>query len=129
VKSTNFGSFRIIYSAERAYEAEIVKSILHAHGIEPVHVPDYSSGLFGVLANLNVAVAQEDVAEAREILQAFGIPTDDPSTTYMPSDIMRTLNNFLPRENIWIKIYAGAMLALFMINMLSMISGWFRSRL
>jgi hypothetical protein len=96
----------VIYSAERSNEAEIIRSILDANGITPLYAPDFSAGLFGVLARLNIAVAAEDVYRAKEILQAYDIDPDDPAKKYIPSDILRTINNFFPKENKWVKVYA-----------------------
>jgi hypothetical protein len=116
--------YSIIYSAERAYEAEIVRSLLRSEGINLFHVADYSAGLFGVLANLNVAVADEDAERAKEILRAFAIPESSPQKAYMSADILRTLHHFLPQENHWIKLFAIMYLGITLIFLLLQIWGW-----
>jgi len=113
----------IIYSADRAYEADIIRGILSSNGIILHHMPDYSTGLFGVLVNLHVAIAGNDVEEAREILSAFGIDIEDPLHTYMPHEILRTINHFFPRENRWVK--KGAILVLVLWSIGNILQGYF----
>lgn len=105
----------IIYSADRAYEADIIRGILSSNGIMLLRMPDYSTGLFGVIVNLHVAVIRRDVEDARDILSAFGIDVDDPLHTYVPHDILRTMNHFLPSENRWIKLYAKIGLSMYFL--------------
>ena len=109
----------IIYSADRSYEADIIRGILRSNGIMLLRMPDYSTGLFGVLVNLHVAVARKDVEEARDILSAFGIDQDDPLKTHLPYDILRAINNFFPRENWWIKLYAKIVFAMYFLFFVS----------
>lgn len=106
----------IIYSAVRSYEADIVRGILESSGIMSVHVPDYSAGLFGVLVNLNIGVARKDMENAIDIFLGFEIEVGNPLKTYLPADILRTLNNFIPAENRWVRLYAKLSLLLLLIS-------------
>ena len=105
----------IIYSAERSYEADIIRGILEMSGIISLHVPDYSAGLFGVLVNLNIGVAKKDVEDAIDIFRGFEIEVGDPLKTYLSADILRTISNFLPPGNRWVKLYAKLYLLLWLI--------------
>jgi hypothetical protein len=100
----------IIATAPTSREADILRGLLQTEGIETYEKGGAGFGMYGVSANVQIAVAPSDVNRAKGILEAEGV---DLLGEYAPNQRLVTeLNRFWPRGNPAIRILVWGWLVL-----------------
>ncbi|HEX6928786.1 MAG TPA: DUF2007 domain-containing protein [Gammaproteobacteria bacterium] len=65
---------KTVYTAQHSIDAHVVRGLLESHGIDAIVTGDYLQGGIGELPALGIVevrVAEQDMAEARSIIEVF----------------------------------------------------------
>jgi len=106
----------VIATAPTSREADVLRGLLQTEGIDTYEIGGAGFGVYGVSANVQVAVAPSDANHAKEILEAEGV---DLLGEYAPSGrLVAELNRFWPRGNRPVRILAWCRLSLIILFVL-----------